>query len=572
MGYIETGKGDKIMKKSKLISLVLSAALIIGCIPMTAIADTGVAINSTNFPDQTFRDYISRNFDDGDNVLSATEIASVTEITITYNESLTSLEGIKKFTSLKELTCYYNDNLTALDVSGMTSLEYLACGDSGIKTLNVNGCTNLNTLSCYDTDITSLNVSGLTNLAYFYCSSSSLLTSLNVSGCTNLEELWCEYTDITTLNLSGCTRLQKLDCSCCLLTSLDVSGCTNLEVLNCQQNNLISLDLRGLEHLDQLDVASNPIKNIYIGDSPLLCERYLGECFAKTFNSFRKDGPYECFVYDFRLFVDPDDTVYGCTQRKPDPMPSLPSPAKSVGDFVTRCYEVALGRNPDTTGYNNYLNNLNAGKACGGQVAHNFIFSQEYINKNKSNEAFVDDLYQMFFGRGRGSGEGQSWINELDAGVKDREQVFNGFVNSQEFFNLCKEYGITAGYYVSGVASSKQGGVNCFVERLYEVCLGRRSDISGQKTWASALMAGTVTGSSCVHGFLFSPEFTNKNLNDLDFVAYTYRAFFGREPDIPGLTTWMNYLGNGGTREGVFNGFVNSQEFRNLCSSYGIEP
>ena len=96
--------------------------------------------------------------------------------------------------------------------------------------------------------------------------------------------------------------------------------------------------------------------------------------------------------------------------------------------------------------------------------------------------------------------------------------------------------------------------------------------VSGQKTWASALMAGTVTGSSCVHGFLFSPEFTNKNMNDLDFVAYTYRAFFGREPDIPGLTTWMDYLENGGTREGVFNGFVNSQEFRNLCSSYGIEP
>ena len=253
-------------------------------------------------------------------------------------------------------------------------------------------------------------------------------------------------------------------------------------------------------------------------------------------------------------------------------MPELPSPAMDVGDFVTRCYNVALGRDPETAGYNNYVNNLEAGKACGGQVAHNFIFSQEYINKNKSNTEFVDDLYQMFFGRARGAGEGQAWINELDAGVKDREQVFNGFVNSQEYFNLCKEYGITAGYYVSGVASSKQGGVNCFVERLYEVCLGRRSDIGGQRAWASGLMAGTISGSSCVHGFLFSAEFTNKNMSDLDFVAYTYRAFFGREADAEGLKTWMDVLGNGGTREDVFNGFVNSQEFRNLCSSYGIQP
>ena len=519
------------MKNRKLISLVLSAALIIGCIPMTAIADTSVAINATNFPDATFREYIKSEFDNGDNVLSAEEIANVTEIHMSGEDTLTSLEGIKFFTNLKELYCYnFNTkNLKSLDVSGMTSLEHLDCAPSGVATLNVSGCTNLKTLYCYETDI-------------------------------------------TTLNLSGFTNLEHLSCYCCLLTSLNVSGCSNLEELYCYDNNISCLNLRGTENLSELDVSANPVKNIYIGDSPSLCEDYLGSYRAYSYDYYRKDGSYECIRYGNNLYVDPDDTVYGCTQRRPNPMPELPSPAKSVGDFVTRCYEVALGRSPDTTGYNNYLNNLNAGKACGGQVAHNFIFSQEYINKNKSNTEFVDDLYQMFFGRGRGSGEGQSWINELDAGVKDREQVFNGFVNSQEFFNLCKEYGITAGYYVSGVASSKQGGVNCFVERLYEVCLGRRSDISGQKTWASGLMAGTVTGSSCVHGFLFSPEFTNKNMNDLDFVAYTYRAFFGREPDIGGLTTWMNYLGNGGTREGVFNGFVNSQEFRNLCSSYGINP
>ena len=519
------------MKNRKLISLVLSAALIIGCIPMTAIADTSVAINATNFPDATFREYIKSEFDNGDNVLSAEEIANVTEIHMSGEDTLTSLEGIKFFTNLKELYCYnFNTKkLKSLDVSGMTSLELLDCAPSGVETLNVSGCTNLETLYCY-------------------------------------------YTDITSLNISTCTNLINLDCSYCLLTSLDVSSCKHLEELDCYENNISSLDLRGLENLSHLDVSANPVKNIYIGDSPALCEAYCGSCNTSTCYYYRKDGEYEYYSYNGDLLVDPEDTVYGCTQRKPDPMPELPSPAKSVGDFVTRCYEVALGRNPDTTGYNNYLNNLNAGKACGGQVAHNFIFSQEYINKNKSNDAFVDDLYRMFFGRSRGSGEGQSWINELNAGVKDREQVFNGFVNSQEFFNLCKEYGITAGYYVSGVASSKQGGVNCFVERLYEVCLGRRSDIGGQKTWASGLMAGTVTGSSCVHGFLFSPEFTNKNMNDLDFVAYTYRAFFGREADIGGLTTWMNYLGNGGTREGVFNGFVNSQEFRNLCSSYGINP
>ena len=521
--------------KRKLVSGFLSAALLIACLPATALADTGVAINEANFPDAAFRDYVKENYDtDTDGKLSSLEIEDIAEVYIRNDETIKSLTGIKNFTYLETLTCYGCANLTSVDVSGMTSLVEIYTYRSGI-------------------------------------------TSINVSGCTSLDRLWTYRSYITSLDASGCSNLTDIQCYSCKLNTINVSGCTSLNSLDCSENNISSLNLTGLGNLYYLNVSENPVKYIFVGNSPALGFAYSeGDYNILSDEYYWKDGSYEYWTYEagnyYALMVDPEDTVYGCTQRKPDLMPELPSPAMDVGDFVTRCYNVALGRNPETNGFNNYVNNLEAGKACGGQVAHNFIFSQEYINKNKSNEAFVDDLYQMFFDRSRGAGEGQAWINELDAGVKDREQVFNGFVNSQEYFNLCKEYGITAGYYVSGVASSKQGGVNCFVERLYEVCLGRRSDIGGQKTWASGLMAGTVTGSSCVHGFLFSAEFTNKNLNDFDFVAYTYRAFFGREADVEGLTTWMNYLGNGGTREGVFNGFVGSQEFKNLCSSYGINP
>ena len=474
--------------KKKIVSTAMAVAMIVGCLPITANASTSLAINSTNFPDEVFQEFLSDYYDDNnDGSLSPDEIAAVDYISL-IDRDVTSLVGIKNFKNLELLICSDNARLTSLDVSGLTMLEEILCDNCNLSTLNI-------------------------------------------------------------------------------------SGCTGLEVLDCEFNNIGSIDLRGMKDLYDISVAVNPLTKIYIGDSPELCDVYCCDCKPLTFEDGTIGGYQYEDPYSFNVIrVDLNDTIYGCTQRKPNPMPSLPAPSKSAGDFVTRCYTVALGRNPDTAGYNNWLNNLNAGKACGGQVAYGFIFSQEYINKNKSNEAFVGDLYQMFFGRARGSGEGQAWINELNAGVKNREQVFNGFVNSTEFFNLCKEYGITAGYYVSGVSSTKQGGVNCFVERLYEVCLGRRSDIGGQQNWASALMAGSSTGSSCVHGFLFSTEFTNKNLNDADFVAYTYRAFFGREADISGLTTWVNYLGNGGTREGVFNGFVNSQEFRNLCSSYGINP
>ena len=164
--------------KRKLLSVFLSAALLIGCLPMTAIADTGVTINEANFPDPVFREYISSNFDTvKDGVLSAAEIADVKYIDLSGNSELTSLVGIKKFTSLEKLKCYNfdADNLKSLDVSGMTSLEYLDCAPSGVTSLNVTGCTNLQELYCYATDITSLDVSGMTSLVNLDCSIRILL-------------------------------------------------------------------------------------------------------------------------------------------------------------------------------------------------------------------------------------------------------------------------------------------------------------------------------------------------------------------------------------------------------------
>lgn len=131
--------------KRKLISVFLSATLLIGCLPMTAVADTGVAINAINFPDQVFREYISSNFDNGDGVLSAIEISNVTTISLSRNDNFKSLVGVKNFTGLKKLDCSFceNKDFTSLDVSGMTSLEVLDCAPSSVASLNVTGSTNV---------------------------------------------------------------------------------------------------------------------------------------------------------------------------------------------------------------------------------------------------------------------------------------------------------------------------------------------------------------------------------------------------------------------------------------------
>ena len=44
-----------------------------------------------------------------------------------------------------------------------------------------------------------------------------------------------------------------------------------------------------------------------------------------------------------------------------------------------------------------------------------------------------------------------------------------------------------------------------------------------------------------------------------------------READSAGLNAWVNVLKNGQSREHVFNGFADSNEFRKICNSYGIK-
>ncbi|MCQ2483558.1 MAG: DUF4214 domain-containing protein [Clostridia bacterium] len=247
-----------------------------------------------------------------------------------------------------------------------------------------------------------------------------------------------------------------------------------------------------------------------------------------------------------------------------------PAPELDVGAFINRCYEVALGREADEEGYYYWVNNLNTGLACGAQVGYGFIFSNEYLNKATTNEQFVNDMYAMYFGREADEEGFKYWKDQLDNGT-DRENVMAGFANSLEFFNLCEKYGVVCGTYLVGVPNTQQGGVNCFVARLYKVCLNRLPDMGGQAGWVLKLNKGEVSGTTCAYGFVFSAEFIELNLDNTDYVKYMYKAFFGRDADDAGLNYWVSQL-NGCTasREDVFAGFSGSPEFINLCASYGI--
>ena len=214
-----------------------------------------VPLNSTVFPDATFRQYVSDNFDENkDGILSEAEIAKVERIAV-KECGVTSLDGIEVFYALKILNCRdnqlseldvsknvaledldcRNNRLSELDVSKNTALQELYCHNNQLSELEVSKNTALQELWCYDNQLSELDVSKNTALGMLRCGDTQL-SELEVSKNTALRVLWCEDTQLSELDVSKNTALRELYCYNTQLSELDVSKNTKLQILCCDSN------------------------------------------------------------------------------------------------------------------------------------------------------------------------------------------------------------------------------------------------------------------------------------------------------------------------------------------------
>ena len=179
-----------------------------------------------------------------------TELASGAETVLHAKDTVVILKG--KITELDCSGIYNNPNkLTALNVQGLTALQWLDCGYNQLTELNVQGLNNLLQLWCGGNRLTELNVQGLTALQTLHCYNNQL-TALNVQGLTALESLSCSYNQLTELNVQGLTALESLSCGNNQLTALNVQGLTALQGLHCSGNRLTALNVQGLTALKTL--------------------------------------------------------------------------------------------------------------------------------------------------------------------------------------------------------------------------------------------------------------------------------------------------------------------------------
>ena len=124
---------------------------------------------------------------------------------------------------------------------------------------------------------------------------------------------------------------------------------------------------------------------------------------------------------------------------------------------------------------------------------------------------------------------------------------------------------------VEASAASSSQGTQAFVERMYEVVLGRKPDSQGLKNWTSQLNSKKKTAADIIDGFFFSDEYKGKKKSNKEMVTDCYKAMLDRSPDSTGMETWKKRLDIGMTIQAVCKGFVGSDEFKGLCRKYGID-
>lgn len=242
----------------------------------------------------------------------------------------------------------------------------------------------------------------------------------------------------------------------------------------------------------------------------------------------------------------------------------------SVEAFVARLYKVILNRNPDSSGLKAWTDVLKSGKEQGAKVAQGFVDSDELKNRNLSDDAYIRALYKAFFDREADESGLAAWKKVLNSGLS-RMHVFRGFAESDEFTKICSRYGIIRGFADLEAPMDQNEGITKFIYRCYEVFLGRKSDEKGLNEWCERLLSGQISAKDAAYGFVMSVEFQNKGMSDSDYIKTLYRGLFDRTADSDGLSQWKAILDRGCSRESIFYGFADSDEFRKLAAGFGLD-
>ncbi len=235
--------------------------------------------------------------------------------------------------------------------------------------------------------------------------------------------------------------------------------------------------------------------------------------------------------------------------------------------LVTHYYRSILRRAPDAGALEYWEGEAARVAALGANVneawyalAMTFFSSAEYGTFNRTDAAFITDLYRTFFNREPDAAGLDYWSSQMAQGAP-REVVLVEFMLSAEFRAFAQSiFGNTA-------ARAEVDVVGDF----YRGLLARLPDNSGFESWVAQFRAAQCSGGNAVNSradaisasFVAGQEYAARLRDNSDFVADMYNAFLRRGGDLAGVRYWIGQLDSGArTRENVRQAFVQTPEFQ----------
>lgn len=138
--------------------------------------------------------------------------------------------------------------------------------------------------------------------------------------------------------------------------------------------------------------------------------------------------------------------------------------------------------------------------------------------------------------------------------------------------SACPEPGTSQPVQPPSVTPEQERQLKAFIVRLYVNVLGRQSyDDTEVDYWYQKLVSKESTGADVAWGFFFSNEFKEKGLSDEEYADILYRVMFDRAGAENERKYWTDKLDIGMSREYVYAGFANSNEFMQVCDGYGVD-
>jgi hypothetical protein len=115
-----------------------------------------------------------------------------------------------------------------------------------------------------------------------------------------------------------------------------------------------------------------------------------------------------------------------------DMPPTLGDGQMMGGDPIYQDYQNYLGRAPDQDGLNYWRQQLQSGAMNPQQIQQAIQNSAEAKNPETSNRSFLSNEYQQDLGRAPDQSGMQYWLNQLNSGAMNQQQVADAFRQSQE--------------------------------------------------------------------------------------------------------------------------------------------